>query len=298
MADTVKQSQIRGIDIDKLVKGFSDEAIILKRFITNAKTGARQFRWYQKTAGFITGPTTTGITETGMANAAHGAYPIVAEQSWVRNNTFVKEFNTESPWLPEADLQDSDVDIITTTVRDLVRGIGNQVDTRISNVLMDNVSGTPFDGTDVDSANAAGTGWDDNTNGDIVGDLTSAKKNIRANSYNPEGATLLINQHEHKMIVDFLINVKGSSIPGFSSELVKDGVVMGLLGLKVVVSSSTPTDNAVIFVKDACTYKQFMPLKSETLKDPRFGRKIFVQEMGEAVLTDPKGVYGITDTRT
>jgi len=294
-ADTIKQQDIRGLDIDRLVKGYSDEAIILKRFITNAKTGARQFRWRQKTAGFITGPTTSGITASGLKNAAHGAYPVVAEQSWTTTNTYVKEFNVESPWMPEADIQDCDVDVVTTTVRDLVRGIGHQVDTRIWEVLTDLQTSVPFDGSTVTSAAAAGGGWNSAT-GDPVGDLTSAKKSIRSYAYDPEGATLLINQHEHKMLIDWIINTKGSSIPGYSSERVRDGVVMGLVGLNVVVNSSATTDYAVVFTSDACTYKQFMPLSSEVLKDPRFGRKIFVREMGEAVLTDPNAVYGITDT--
>jgi len=37
---------------------------------------------------------------------------------------------------------------------------------------------------------------------------------------------------------------------------------------------------------------------SEQLRDPRFGRKIFVRESGEAVRTDPHAIAGITDTTT
>ena len=298
MADTVKQADIRGLDIDKLAKGFSDEANILKRFVTVSKTKSRQFRWYKKTAGFISGPTTTGITASGMSNAAHGAIPIVAEPSWTRTDSYVREFNVESPWIPEADIKDADPDVIGTFIRDLVRGVARQVDKRIYEVLVDQVTSVPFDGTTVTSAAAAGTGWDDTSNGNPIGDLTSAKKSLRASNYNPEGATLLINEHEHKMLVDWLIVTKGSSIPGYSSERVKDGVVMNIVGLNVVVNSSATTDYAVVFTKDAVTYKQFMPISSESLKDPRFGRKIFVRESGEAVLTDPNAVCGITDTTT
>jgi len=298
MADTSKQAEIRGIDIDKLAKGFSDESNILKRFVNVSKTKAREFRWYQKTAGFITGPATTGITSSGIANAAHGALPIVAEPSWTRQPGYVREYNVESPWIPEADIQDCDPDIIGTFVRDLVRGVARQVDKRIYEVLVDQVTSVPFDGTTVTSAAANGTGWDDAANGNPIGDLTLAKKTIRAENYNPEGATLLINQHEHKMLLDWLISVKGSSIPDFSSEKVKDGVVMRILGLNVVVNSSATTDYAVVFAKDAVTYKEFMPISSETLRDPRHGRKIFVNEIGEAVLTNPGAVAGITDTTT
>jgi len=62
MADTSAQAEIRGIDIQKLVEGFAEEGIILKNFCRVMPATAREIRWFQKTAGFLTGPTTTAIT--------------------------------------------------------------------------------------------------------------------------------------------------------------------------------------------------------------------------------------------
>ncbi len=44
MADANAQADIRGIDIDKLAKGFADEEILMKRFVTNSTTSAREIR--------------------------------------------------------------------------------------------------------------------------------------------------------------------------------------------------------------------------------------------------------------
>src|SRR3990167_7988798 len=135
MADTSGQALIRGLQIDKALKGFSDEAIIMKKYVTVTPTSAREIRWYQKTSGFITGVTTTGITASPIANVAEGALPTVAEQSFTRNRSYVRKYMVESPWFTEEDIMGSDVDILGTNLRDLKRAVENQVDIRIWDVL-------------------------------------------------------------------------------------------------------------------------------------------------------------------
>lgn len=299
MADKSAMAEIRGIDIDKLAKGFADEELILKRYVTVSKTKARQIRWYQKTAGFLDSVDTTGITASQIANTSSKSLPVVVEQSWTRNHSYVRKYFVESPWLSEEDIKDCDPDVLATNVRDLVLAVQNQVETRIYNVIVDLVTSVPFDGSTVTSAAATGTGWDDASAGDPIKDLMLAKETIRNQRYNPEGAILYIHPTEHSHLVEWLISVKGSSIPNFASQKVESGVVMEILGLKVVVSANATTNYAVVFVpKRACTYKQFTPISTAIVTDPGIGRKVRVWEEGEAYLTDPHAVYGITDTVT
>jgi len=289
MADSSSQKDIRGIDIDKLAKGFADEALLMKRFCTNSKTKAREVRWYQKTAGFLDSTDTTGITASQIKLAGEKARPVVVEQSWTRQTSYVKKYFVESPLISMEDIKDSDIDILAGNVRDLVRAVGYQVDLTIYDAITD-ASG-------ILTAAATADGWDDAATGDPIKDILTAKQGIRAQGYNPEGAILLINSIEHKNLIEFLINVKGSSIPGFATEKVKDGVVMNLLGLQVVVSEIATTDEALIFVPQrAVTWKQFSPLSSVVIDEPGIGKKIRVWEEGIALVTDPKCIYVITDT--
>ena len=93
-------------------------------------------------------------------------------------------------------------------------------------------------------------------------------------------------------LLNFLINVKGSSIPPFATEKVKSGVVMNLLGLKIVVSSQATADWVITFVPGkAVTWKQFTPLTSAVMNEPGIGKKVRVWEEGEAMLTDPLSVH-------
>ena len=294
MADSAGMADIRGIDIDKLAKGFADEEIILKRFVTVTNTKARELRWYQKTAGVLAGTTTTAITGNAIYNVAERSLPTVIRPSWTRNTSYVKKFFVESGTISMEDIKDSDIDILATSVRDLVRAVSNAVDTRIYNVLTESLSPST-----INTTASVQDGWDDYATGNPVKDLMTAKRKIRAQGYDPEGAVLYINPIEHENLIDFLINVKGSSIPNFSSALVEKGVVMEVLGLKVVVSQNATTDYALVFVpKVAVTWKAFAPITSVVMDEPGIGKKIRVWEEGEALLTDPKAVHLTTDTVT
>lgn len=298
MADSSGQKDIRGIDIDKLAKGFADEEIILKKYCNVSSTKAREIRWYSKTGTVITGTTTTDLTTDPIAKDEL-SLPSVAEQAWTRNTSYVKKYFVESPTISMEDIKDSDVDILATNVRDLVRAVSAKVDKRIYDVITDTATSVPFDGSTVTSAAATGTGWDDAAAGDPIKDLMLAIETIRIQRYDPNGAVLYIHPTEHSHLLEYLISVKGSSIPSFSSQKVVSGEVMEILGLKVVVSANATTDYAVVFVpKRACTWKAFMPITSVVIDDPGIGKKIRVWEEGEAILTDPNAVCGISDTVT
>src|SRR3990167_5535869 len=193
MADSSGMADLRGLNIDKLAKGFADEQNVFKQFVTNSATTAREIRWFQKTSGFLDSTDTTAITASQIANTAERARPVVVEQTWTRTTSYVRKYFVESPTISEEDVKDTDVDILATNVRDLVRAVGNQVDTRIYNVLTEDLSV-------VDILTTASTqdGWDDVVTGDPILDILTGLRKIRAQSYDTKGAILYINPVEHQ----------------------------------------------------------------------------------------------------
>ena len=83
MADGNAQADIRGLDIDKLAKGFADEMFVLKSYQAASTTSAREVRWYKKTPGVLDTEDTTGITDS-FISGTHKARPFVTEQTWTR----------------------------------------------------------------------------------------------------------------------------------------------------------------------------------------------------------------------
>ena len=309
MVETNAMAEIRGIDIDKLAKGFADEEIKLKRFVQNSTTSAREIRWYKKTAGFLDSTDTTGITASQIANVDFKSKPVSVEQSWTRQTSYVRKYFVESPMISSEDIKDSDIDILATNVRDLVRSVEHQVDKRIWDVISNGQSGVTA--LQTINYNAAVYPWDNEgsiqSGVNIIEDLMKAKLNIRQDGYDPEGAVLLVDSQGHKNILTYLINIKGSSIPAFSSQKVESGVVMEILGLKVVVdenivppalSANGFSGCALVMVPSrAATWKSFTPITSAVIEEPGIGSKIRVWEEGEAILTDPLAVDIIQNTR-
>ncbi len=301
MADTAGQADIRGINIDTLAKGFADlEPNVIKGFVLNTKTSAREIRWYQKTSGFIDTATTDDTAISVMTNTAAGARPFIAEQSWTRNTSFVKEFFVESPLLSDNDLKDNDVNLLTTTIRDLVRSVQRKVGLRMFQILTNAAAATPtqpLTGSTTVQTTASVDGWDQVATANPILDILNGQQLIRAQGYDPKKAVLAMNSIEHKFLISYLINVKGSSIPSFSTEKLRSGAVMEILGNSVLVDEIFTTDWVYQWVPDrAATWWSFTPITSAKMVEPLIGVKIRVKEEGELILHDPNAVHIISDT--
>ena len=291
MADTAAQAEIRGIDINKLVEGFADVGVILKNYVRVVPTSAREIRWYQKTSAagasnFLTSPTTTGVT-TDMIETASKAMPVVIENSYTRNTSYVKKFFATSPMLSIEDLKDSDPDIWGDIIKDTVRAVNKKVDARILTVL---------DAAGCSTAAAAGNGWNVDADADPIYDFLIAIETIESYGYNTGDLIAYMNPAEKKWLLRWLITVKGSSIPGFSSTKIETGEVMTLLGVKVVSDPLRPTDTVTIFSPSkAVVWREFMPTTSAIIDEPGIGKAVRVWCEGEGVRPNPYAVYKLTD---
>jgi hypothetical protein len=293
MADTSSQAEIRGLDIQKLAVAYEQETSIFKKFVRNASTNAREIRWYQKTDGILDSTDTTGITSSSIANTASKARPVVIERSWTRQTSYVKKYMAESPWFADEDIKDSDVDLLAGNMQDIVEGVQYQIDRRIYNVLTENDTPSNI------NTNASTAAWDAASGQDPIEDIMEAIQNIRTNTNKDvRNGYLFLSPKDHKSLIVWLITTKGSSIPSFASQRVSDGVVMEILGLKVVVTDNVTADKALVCVPDkACVWKSFTPITTAILKEPGIGVKVRVWEEGEAILERPKYVNLITNTQ-
>ena len=219
---TVETNDIRGLDIDKLVKGFALTEYVFKGMVTVSSTSGDAIRWYQETAADL-----TAITPTVVANISPLSTFPTLEVTWTRQTSYVRKYAAEG-FISMEDIKSADIDVLARTMLRLTRAVVKQVDTRIYNVLSDTqATGSAGVGT----AAATGTGWDDTSSGNPILDIMKAKQNIAENNYNPEGGMIAMNPKNHKDLLNNLIVLKGSSIPQFASTKVQTGVVMELLGM-------------------------------------------------------------------
>jgi len=300
--DGSAEKDIRGINIDKLAKGFGVINNTFKNHVMVSKTKAREIRWYRKGLTLATAmnkldtPVTQTVTASMMGNTAFKAMPFVVEQKWERKESYVKKYFVESPWISLEDIKDSDPDLMGTNVRELVEAVGFKIDRRIYDVLTGaTTSGTPDPAAASIPTTVATAGWSTTATCNPILDLLVGQRKISAGGYNATELTTLMNPLEYQNLLNFLISVKGSSIPDVASDLVKTGVVMSILGNNIVVSNNATADWVIQWVKNrACTFKSFIGITTAIKTDEGIGKKIRVWEEGEALLTDPLAVHVIS----
>jgi hypothetical protein len=278
MPQSVEMQNIRGLDIDKTVKGFAEVEYVFKQYCTVSSMAGDSLRWYQETAGDL-----TATAPSVVANVSPLSQFPTLEKTWVRQTSYVRKYAAEG-FISMEDMKSADIDVLARTLRALTRAVVKQVDTRIWDIMTSNRT---FLGASnqVNSAGWFGAGTD------IVNELLQAKRLIYENDYNPEGAILFINPLTNQNMLKWLISTKGSSIPNFSSNKVKSGVVMNILGLDVVVSNNVTTSGAAVVIPNvACTWKTYTDTTSAAIEEKGVGTKLRVWELGEAILTDPKAV--------
>ena len=282
MPDSIGMADVRSIDINRALKGFEDEAIVFKNFLTVTPTSAREIRWWQKTSGILLNTTTTGITDA-RAPIAFGTLPPVIEQTATRFTSYAQHFAVESPWFSKADINDSDPDMFAANLRDLKRNIEDQQDYRILNTLS---------GTCLLSGSALGTGWGDTTNGDPFMDLISGSMEIRRKGYDISNIVAWVHPLDFKEALRYFVTTKGSSVPQFASGVVQDGVITKIGNVRIVVTNNaTETQVMMVVPQRAATWKTLNPLSAVTMEDPRLGVKIYTQEDGEVLFTDPNAAF-------
>ena len=291
MADTIEQQDIRGLDIDKVVKGFGKFEYIFKSDCSQSTTTGDSIRWYSRTA--------TDLTPTApmrVANVAALATPGTLEQSWTRNTSYTRKYMSEC-FISIEDIRTADIDVIAGQLQALVRAVTKQVDTRIFSVMsVGNVEPSGAAG-DINMVTSSGA-WNLKAGCNPIQDIMAAKRVIWVSGgYNPEGASLYVTPLAYQYLVTWLIDTKGSSIPNFSSDKITTGTVMQFLGLNVKVSPNVTSDRALVVIPNtSCTWKSAVSLTSAVIDEPGLGKKIRVWEDGEALLTDPKSVCLISDT--
>lgn len=287
MADSVEMQDIRGLDIDKTVKGFALREYVFKSDCNSSSMSGDSVRWYQETAADL-----TATTPSAVANISPLSIFPTLEPTWTRNTSYFKKYGAEA-FISMEDIKSADIDVLARTLLRITRAVVKQVDTDIWNVLTENQTAVNINAVTSTAA------WDAASGQDPIEDILEALQKIEENDYDTAGAVLYLSPKDKKSLLTWLISTKGASIPSFSSEKVSTGELMSFLGCRIKVSNNVTADYAAVAITNkACTWKSFTDTTAKMIQEEGIGTKIRVYEHGIAILTDPKCVSLISNTQT
>ncbi len=293
MADTRGQKDIFGLDIDKFVQGVEKFNYNFLDEFTKTTIKGDSKRWFTKDPVRLAALTSPSATK----NVSPGSRPATMETSWTRTTSYVKKYFVEG-FLDKEDIDDAEIDVYGTTLRDLTERIVRDRNIDLYAIMSDIADAGANIQTFATTA-VGGDQWDAAAYAaDPIKDFNRAVRLIKAAGFQDK-ITCILDPVGYESLINWLISGKGSSIPGFSSEKIKSGVVMELLNVSIKVSTEATTDYAVFTIgARAQSYAEAEPLVGNTEVDPGVGRNLRVWTRGIGYLTNPNGNVLITDINT
>jgi len=282
MADTIGEIDIRGKNFERAVKGFANKLYKLSQILLTESSSDNQENYYRETS--------TPLTAGGNRNVndvARGALPPELHPSWTLVTTYHKKFMGQALIFYE----DSLTNAINTQARSAFRvaeAIVNAKDVYIYTQLTaeGSTSGVVGAADDWDSATIA--------NRDPMGDILIGEAAMMENNYDVlQNGYLLMNPSEYGSL---LRNSKVINNPSFkTADVVSNGVVGQIAGLKIIVSNNVDADEVMIVMgQRAATWKGVVGLQSAVIVDQGVSIKVRAWEMGHIQITDPLALYTIT----
>ena len=287
MADQTGMEDIRGQNIERAVKGFALQEFKLKQVCMVQSSSSWKESYYQETAAELTANAGGGFSVKGVGRLS--AFPHVAP-SWTLQNSYMQKHAAES-YIDWEDATTASIDVVARTLLRVARAVAYSVDNAIYDVITANAS---------TNTNAAAATWDSATvaDRDPIGDILTGIENCAIDNYNVlENGFILLSPTDYSHLIQ---NSKVINNPSFkTADVVSNGVVGQVCGLKIIVSNSVDADEACIIKgQEAVTYKVAQPLKVALIEDSGVKWQVRAWEIGITQVTNPEAIDIITNTQT
>lgn len=283
MADTVGEIDIRGENFERAVKGFANKLYKLSQILLNESSSNNSENFYRETST----PLTAGGNRA-VNDVARGSLPPELHPSWTLVTTYHKKFMGQALIYYE----DSLTNAISTQARAAFRVAESIVNAKDLYIYTQLTAATSTSGVV-----AAADDWDSATvaNRDPIGDILIGEGAMMTNNYD-----VLSNGYLLVKPVDYASLIRNSKVinnPSFkTADVVSNGVVGQICGLKIIVSTNVSADEAMIVMGNrAATWKGVVGLQSAVIVDDGVSIKVRAWEMGHIQITDPQALYTITN---
>lgn len=285
MADTTGEQDLRAENFERMVKGFALQEFKMKQLVMEQTSSAWIETYYRETATELTGG--LGSAVKGIPRLANFPY---GEVSWTKVQAYIEKYGMEGV-ISWEDATTNNIDMIARTLLRISRAVAYAVDLQIYTVLSGAAGNTV--------AVTAGYEWDSATvaNRDPVSNILDAKKELYIDNFDPDGneSFLCLSPKDY---ANLLKNSKVINNPTFkAADIVSNGVVGKICGLKIIVSNVVTADQALVVIAKECgTWKSASALTAFTIEDKGVKYTIRAYEMGVCQATTPNAICTITNT--
>lgn len=228
----------------------------------------------------------TNIPEGQSGNAIKGI-PRGAEfphavLSWEQVSSRIEKYGLSST-IDHEDIIAKNIDTRNRTILRIAEGVAKAVDTEISVILSENW--TP---ATIQTGVLQGGYWNESSAA-IIKDLAKMKAQVKAYYDNASDFAVVIHPNNEPNVLHYIYE-KGAQA-ATSGQNAFNGEIGSPAGVRIITSSVVPASYALFAVPQTCaTWKQLMPLQTETKTEAFIGDTITACEYGVTELHEPKQV--------
>lgn len=131
----------------------------------------------------------------------------------------------------------------------------------------------------------------------IIDDMMEASRLINVNgNYDTTNLICFINPKQRKYVMKYFAD-KGTQWPALAQGIAENGRIGRIAGVDLVVSTSVAASYALVVIPKTCaTWKELVPLSTDTTVDPLKSTRIRVVQEGVVAVTDPLAICLIKGT--
>lgn len=283
---TTGMSELRKEYIDGAVKAVALAEYKLKTLCSIDSSNAWIESYYRENNSELTGG--TGSNVKGIPRLAPFPYNEITE---TKVQSYILKYGMEGV-ISYEDATKNNIPMIQRTLLRIGRAVTYAIDVEIEAQMNTNAGNTV--------AISVGYEWNSATiaQRDPVKDILDAIQTMRADNLNALNGNgyLVVNGTDYTNI---LANSKIVNNPTFkSADVVTNGVVGQICGLKIMVTEAVTADQAyVVIAQEAMTWKEAHALTVLQIEDPGIKTTIRAYEMGVCQITAPNAICKITNTR-
>lgn len=270
----VGEDVVRATAYDLAIKQIANYSYKMKQLVSVVSSGSWKNYFFREQ---------TSVPEGQEGNAIKGIprgadFPN-AVLSWEQVTSRIEKYGLSSS-IDHEDLIAGNIDTRNRTVLRIAEGVAKAVDSEIYSVISTDAG--------ILSGTLQGGYWDESSAA-IIKDLAKMKAQVKAYYDNASDFAIVVNPDTEPYILHYIYE-KGAQANA-SGQAAFNGQIGNPAGVRIITASVVPASYALFVVPKTCaTWKQLMPLETETKTERFKGDTITACEYGVTEVHEPKQI--------
>jgi len=268
------EDELRATAYDTAIKQIANYSYKFKQLVSVVSSGAWKNYFFREQ---------TDVPEGQSGNAIKGIprggdFPN-AVLSWEQVASRIEKYGLSSQ-IDHEDIIAGNIDMRNRTILRIAEGVAKAVDTEIYTIISTDAG--------IQSGTLYGGYWDE-TSAAIIKDLAFMKAQVKGYYDNASNFVMVISPDAEPYVLHYIYE-KGAQATT-SGQQAFNGQIGNPAGVNIITSDVVPASYALFLVPKTCaTWKQLMPLATETKTEAFIGDTITACEYGVTEVHEPKQI--------